>query len=1247
MADLTNSFKLISMNVRGFRNKKQRRVLFSKFKKEKYDIICLQETRITNKELSFIKREWLSDFHISEGTNRSKGLLTLFGKNLNIKNSYIHLANDRCLISHLTLENDSKLAVVNIYAPCVPSEKPAFIESCYDYINESTLCDITYNVVMGDFNLMRNNDLDNIAGEPHDEKHVESFNTLLNDLLLVDIWREINPNKRDFTWSRAKPYYIARRLDYIFVSENLLPYCRDPILKYVGFSDHKAVIVNLDFASFKRGPSLYKFNVSLLKNKYFIDDVTSEITRIKLLQLDPLLAWEYIKIAIKDIAMSYGRGLAHNKRNTKSMLTDRIDHLEKQLTIFPTDESILNSYSEAKTKYELLLMAEAEGARIRAGQKWAEEGEKCSKFFLNLEKQRSNANTIFRIKSDLNPSEYFTDPHEILEAISNYFKKIYSDPSVQSDSSFNDDIFLAHDGDPILTDDDNVLLDSELSEAEVLKALKLSNNKSAPGLDGLPCEVYKVFWKDIKGPLLACFNQSFNVGFLTESQSTGMICLHHKGKGQCRDQLSSWRPISLTNTDYKLIAKSLAIRMNTVLFKCVSPDQHAFIKGRQIGDLLREMDDIIEFGKKYFPNSIILSVDYAKAFDSLSISSIKKALVYFGFGEHFRRWIDILLYNRKSCVRNGGYISDSFDMNRGVRQGCPISPLLFILTLELLARDIRRNVNVKGIQLAPHTLPVKIKLYADDATFFLSDMIDYREVLSRIKLFSHFSGLCLNKSKSAAMFIGDTTRKDQMKYGIKFVNSIKVLGVIFSNQMKASENEHNFIPKIQQLERIISLWSKRHLTIIGKITVLKSFGLPLFIYLMQSIGVNENYMKTINSIMFRYIWDTKGNTEGKVIEKVKREYVCRSKEQGGLGMIDMTKMQQSFYLKWADKLLDNNMWSWKTIPTISLNPVGGISVFKCSVAGCSFKGIGLIKNSFWKEVLICWLNNKNQHPVTTECRISDPIFNNSAITFKRNTLFIERCIRRSMIFIKDFFIEETLMSFEQFRNTFGVSSETQLAYNIIFNALKRVETEIKASFDLSRSVEEGNHNPILFRDIEVGSLSRRGYYNLIVSSDVIPVNKYFRENLLLEENTPGVWMTSLECTKEVKLIELQWKIMHNIYYTGTLLKKTKIKPSDICELCGEVDTLIHFFVSCCVVQEVWKEAERVLFRLTGLDIRLNERMILAGVTLDEPTFSNEHKRIINLICLLGKRSISKFKFEKTGRMSIIFERELWIRKLLD
>ena len=892
------SLKVITFNTRGLKSCiKRRRSLFRTFKKKGYDIICLQETHMSKKEKYIIEREWGSSFHMAEGTPNSKGLLTLLSKRLQSYDFSVIEKTDRFIVSKLVIE-DSVYTIVNVYAPCIPSEKIPFYTSFFEVVSSKYSDESTNTLVLGDFNCALNNELDVISGEFFNENIVNSFNSGVNDSQLFDIWRLSNGRKKDFTWSKHQPF-IARRLDYIFTSDKLVPFSREAEIITFGFSDHRAVFLHLDFSSFQRGPSNYKFNVSLLKDKVLVDEIVSEINRIKALNLDPFICWEYIKASVKDIGRRFGRLKAREKRRDKKIIEHRINDLESHLINFPDDNEAVSYYNDLKQKLEIINISESEGARIRSGQKWAEDGEKCTKYFLNLEKNRSNSNTIFSIKGENGVVHIL--PDEILDYVHNHFNQLYSlENNASNEDDFTREFLHSNNEQTFLNDNDMSILNKDLSINELLLALKTSNNKSAPGSDGLPCEIYKMFWNQIKDPLLSCFNYSFHQGHLCHSQNLGIICLHHKGKGLTRDHISNWRPISLTNFDYKLLAKCLANRLNTCISKCVHEDQYAFIRGRQVSDLLREIDDILTYGKNAFPDSIILSLDYAKAFDSISLTAIKRAMLFFGFDGSFMRWIDILLLNRKSCVRNGGFLSEYFDMQRGVRQGCPISPLLFILTLELLARDIRRNQNIKGLKLDNDFTAVEIKLYADDATLFLKDFLDYREVLSRIKLFSKFSGLWLNKHKSCAMMIGDTTMINRIKYGIKFQNRLKILGIIFSNECSATEISENYDKKIEQLERLCSLWGRRFLTFYGRITILKTFGLSLFIYIMQSIGISNEILKRINTIMYRFIWNPKADDDKRVTEKLKRVTINKGYENGGLNMTDIIKLQHSFLLKWGD-----------------------------------------------------------------------------------------------------------------------------------------------------------------------------------------------------------------------------------------------------------------------------------------------------------------------------------------------------------
>ena len=1239
--EFTGKFKIVSMNVNGLRGTKKRRALFHIFKREKFDIICIQEAHLTKSDTYRINKEWGPRFHMAEGTTDSKGLLTLYGKNINFSLVSLVLASERCLITHMTIDN-TVFAFVNVYAPCIDSEKDGFFDSILQHTKHYSSDSCDHLILLGDFNTVLNNKLDIISGHYHKENIVQKFNSTINDLQLTDVWRESNPKRKEFTYSKRSKHkpFIARRLDFILTSASLVPFCKDALIQSLGFSDHKSVSLLIDFNAFKRGNSVYKFNIKLLRNKGFVDEIISEINRIKTLDLDPHLRWEYMKITMKDIAMYFGRSLAYNKRFEKQKILSELTHLESYISENPNDDQATQRCSELKLKLEIHQIEEAEGARLRAGQKWAQDGERCTKLFLNLEKQRANSNTIFYLDS-VN-SGALSNPSIILDAIKVHFENLYSAP-IEPPNNFNlDDIFVNSDGANVFNQDDITLLNTDLSESEVLNALKHSNNGSAPGLDGLPGEFYKFFWKDIKEPLLSSYSYSLSEGMLSKSQRMGLICLHHKGKGLSRGTISNWRPISLTNMDYKLITKVFARRLNSCIDKCIESDQYAFIRGRQISDLIREIDDVLELGKINFPQGIILSLDYAKAFDTLSLSSIRKALTFFGFGDNFIRWINVLLSGRLSCVRNGGYISESFCMERGVRQGCPISPLLFILTLELLARDIRKNDNINGLKPNPESRPMKIKMYADDATLFLKNIIDFREVLSRIKLFSAFSGLCLNKNKCFAMYIGDCSFKGSFRYGIKFTNQIKILGIIFSNEKSTCDICENFVPRIMKLEKMCYMWERRHLSPIGKITILKTFGISQFIYVMQSIGINSDYLKQINTIIFRFIWNDKVDNEKKVIERVKRATVCSSYEAGGLKMIDINKMQDSFYLKWADRLLDGKYADWKSIPLYCFRVVGGSTAFNSNVLGSKFKGHELIKNYFWRKVLLTWLDYKNDDFIATDntIKLQDPIFNNVHIQYRSNTLFIHSCIKRNMIHIHDFIVEGSIISLERFTEDFGNTAETQLAYNVIYNALKRIESDIDLTdYDMTQS------ECFLFKDIKVGTVPRKGFYNMINRDVVKPINMNWMLTYAMENDFSDIWCIAYDSTYEVKLRVLQWKILHEIYPTGSLRFKMNLRDSENCVFCGAIDTLTHFFFECPISRDVWEDASKYASCKIGCIIKIEEKHAMLGF-LHDNHFCLSDRKYLNLLVLISKHTISKFKFEPIGKIKILFERELTLRMLI-
>ena len=167
----------------------------------------------------------------------------------------------------------------------------------------------------------------------------------------------------------------------------------------------------------------------------------------------------------------------------------------------------------------------------------------------------------------------------------------------------------------------------------------------------------------------------------------------------------------------------------------------------------------------------------------------------FGFGPDLTNWVAVLMSDTKSCISYCGWISDSFSVESGIRQGCPFSSLAFILSIELLAIKIRHSSNIKGVrhQNRDTTQLIKIALYADDITLFLTDEKDLQNATEIINQFSEISGLILNSSKSEAMWLGSNKQRLDIPCGFALKSQLKILGVYFSAIKQASMIEDNWL----------------------------------------------------------------------------------------------------------------------------------------------------------------------------------------------------------------------------------------------------------------------------------------------------------------------------------------------------------------------------------------------------------------------------------------------------------------------
>ena len=454
---------------------------------------------------------------------------------------------------------------------------------------------------------------------------------------------------------------------------------------------------------------------------------------------------------------------------------------------------------------------------------WLEQGEKPTKYFFNPEKTNYEKKLIREVK--LENGEVTSDSMRIEKELEKYFTNMYASKTndttgLREGNSFES--FVEGLEIPKLDKEDNESLEQELTVEELKKALNGFSENKTPGEDGFTKEFYETFFDLVWRDMLNSYNAAFETDSLSVSQRRGTITLIPKSDGNL-SELSHWRPISLLNVENKILTRILAKRVESFLPKLVNSDQTGFVNGRYIGQNIRLLSDIMEYLDAKKTSGLFLFVDFEKAFDTLEWNFIAKTLEVFNFGPNFTRWFSVVYNNVQSAVMNGGFLTNYFNISRGVRQGCPLIPSLFILAVELLALKIRQDPSCKGTDL-PNQREVKISQFADDTTIITNNSESLKPYLQTVEVFGTLSGLKLNRKKTKAMWLGSMKDKNIKILEFKTTKEpVKVLGVHLScNAQKCIDT--NFCTKINKMKMKLNLWLSRDLTFYGKSLLVKALG---------------------------------------------------------------------------------------------------------------------------------------------------------------------------------------------------------------------------------------------------------------------------------------------------------------------------------------------------------------------------------------------------------------------------------------
>ena len=454
-----------SLNVRGLHVPLKRRGFFQSL--SKFSISCLQETYITDKTCQQWAKEWSGHFFYECGSSHSKGLIILVNNNFNVSNLNIIKINDRCLGISFNL-SDRHFVVFNVYSPSKTHERISFINDLTNTLKLNDYDDRTNIIIFGDFNSVMDNEMDILAGEPHPLREVACFNDFISSNGLHDVWRLKNPSNRDFSFIRIitnngindqEPSfsYVARRLDYIFCSSNLLNNLMSSSMLQTSLTDHKTVTTSFLIDNFPKGPGRWQFNASLLDDDFFIEHMNLFITNFlsdikKDIYIDKRLTWDLLKVGIRDECIAFSRQKRLN--SNKVFLETKIKEINQLLLTNQHDSPshILKSLKDFTLKKEILDLAEARGPLKRSRAQFLDEYEKNTKYFLGLEKGRQENVTI---KSIYNQNKELIDnPDIILENISAFYINLLNEDN--NDNALND---IDH---PVLNNEERSQLDQPL-----------------------------------------------------------------------------------------------------------------------------------------------------------------------------------------------------------------------------------------------------------------------------------------------------------------------------------------------------------------------------------------------------------------------------------------------------------------------------------------------------------------------------------------------------------------------------------------------------------------------------------------------------------------------------------------------------------------------------------------------------------------------------------------------------------------
>ncbi|GKV01589.1 hypothetical protein SLEP1_g14135 [Rubroshorea leprosula] len=748
--------------------------------------------------------------------------------------------------------------IINIYSPCDPPRKRALWASLKNLISEigGNWC------LMGDFNAVRNQQ-ERKGGMSIRRKMLE-FDEFINECGLVDL----PLIRRKFTWYQPNGASMSR-LDRFMLSEE---WCQNwENVKQWGLnrslSDHCPIfkgIVN----------DIWKSTVVNGWNGYCLKEKLKETKKV-------------LKVWSKNMASEIDLGIQKSIDSIAS-----IDKKGEEMPLPPEDiearrTNFLELWKNQRMKESMW--------RQKARKTWISEGDANTKFFHRCVKGRRRKNDISSI---LVGNQRLEEVNSMKDGVANYFETL-----------FKEDVWQCPVLDGVefkkISDDERAMLEAPFSEEEVRQAVWSCESSKAPGPDGFNFKFVKEMWGTLKEDVMGYVSDFHKHGKLVRGINSSFIVLVPKVNSP--QKIEEFRPISLVGVMYKLIAKLLARRLSSVMNGIIGENQMAFVSGRLLVDSVVIANEIIDEAQKRKKKGFVFKADFEKAYDKVCWEFLDYMMLRMGFGQIWKNWINECLKTAEVSVLLNGSTTKQFKMQRGLRQGDPLSPFLFLIVAEGLNGIISSAASLglfNGIEIGQCGMNVTHLQFADDTIVFgNASEENIWAVKSIMRIFEMVLGLKINFGKSLLMGINVLeewmTRMSCILNCKKGNFPCKYLGMPIGGKRRCIAM---WRPMIESFKKKLASWKNRFIFLGGRITLLNSVLSSLPVFAMSVHLLPKGLILILDKICRNFLWG--GGANNRKINWVCWENVCRSKLDGGLGVKDLRKFNLALLGKWWSRLAE-------------------------------------------------------------------------------------------------------------------------------------------------------------------------------------------------------------------------------------------------------------------------------------------------------------------------------------------------------